>query len=42
MSKTRKWWRDARTGQFITIEKAKKHPSTTTIETIPNRKTKKK
>lgn len=38
MSKSRKIWRDDRTGKFIPIEKAKKHPKTTIIETIPNRK----
>lgn len=27
--------RDAGTGKFITIEKAKKNPKTSTVETIP-------
>lgn len=34
MSKTVKIGRDAKTGQFIPIEEAKKHPSTTVIETV--------
>ncbi len=33
-SKSIKIGRDAKTGQFITVEDAKKHPSTTVVETI--------
>jgi len=31
---TRKIGRNASTGQFIPVERAKKHPKTTTVETI--------
>jgi len=40
--KTRKIGRDARTGQFIPVKKAKKDPSHTVVETIPVPKKKKK
>ncbi|WJM82279.1 hypothetical protein [Pectobacterium brasiliense] len=35
--------RDAKTGQFIPVSEAKKHPNTTVVETIktPNKKGKK-
>jgi hypothetical protein len=33
-SKTTKIGRDAKTGEFISVKKAKEHPNTTTIETI--------
>ena len=32
--KNNKRWRDARTGRFITIKEAEKHPDTSVIETI--------
>lgn len=28
--------RDARTGQFITVNEARRRPSTTTVETLPS------
>ena len=31
---TRKIGRDAKTGEFIPVKDAKKHPSTTVVETI--------
>ncbi len=34
-SKTVKHGRDSKTGQFITVKKAKNHPSTTTVERVP-------
>ncbi len=33
-SNTRKIGRDAGTGKFIPVEEAKRHPKTTTVETI--------
>lgn len=39
--KTRKVGRDAGTGQFIPIEKAKKRKKTAVVETIPIKKKKK-
>lgn len=27
--------RDAKTGEFITVEEAKRRPNTTTVETVP-------
>ena len=42
MSKERKIGRDARTGRFIPVDKAKRNPNTTVVETIPNPKRKKK
>jgi len=30
--------RDARTGQFITVQEAQRRPSTTTVETRPQKK----
>lgn len=33
--RTRKVSRDAKTGQFVTPDYAKKHPSTTVVETVP-------
>lgn len=38
---TRKIGRDAGSGKFISIEKAKQNPKTTTIETIKTTKKKK-
>ena len=38
----RKEGRDAGTGKFIPTKKAERHPKTTVIETIPNRKPAKK
>jgi hypothetical protein len=35
MSKDRKIGRDAKTGEFIPVNEAKKRPNTTTVETIP-------
>jgi len=40
-SKTRKIGRDAETGRFIPVDKAKRHPKTTVVETIKIRKKKK-
>lgn len=40
--KTRKIGRDARTGKFIPVKKARKDPSHTVVETIPVPKKKKK
>lgn len=34
-SKTFPLGRDAKTGQFISIKEARKHPNTTTVERIP-------
>lgn len=34
-NKTTQRGRDAKTGEFVTIRYADKHPSTTVIETIP-------
>lgn len=34
--------RDARSGEFISVEKARKHPDTTVVERIPIPKKKKK
>lgn len=28
--------RDAKTGHFITVEQAKKHPNTSVVERVPN------
>ena len=36
--KTRKLARSAKTGEFVTFEYAKRHPSTTVVETVPVRK----
>lgn len=36
---TKKIGRDAETGRFIPVEKAKKHPKTTVVETIKTTKT---
>jgi hypothetical protein len=36
--KSQKIGRDAKTGQFIPVAKAKKRPNTTVIETIKKRK----
>ncbi len=35
MAKTRKIGRDAVTGRFIPVSKAKRNPRTTVVETIP-------
>ena len=40
--KTNKRGRDAKTGQFIPIDEAKRRPNTTVVETIPPPKKKKK
>ncbi len=40
MSKQQKIGRDARNGQFITVEEAKRRPSTTIVETIKKNKPK--
>jgi hypothetical protein len=32
----RKIGRDARTGQFVSVREARRHPSTTTVETVEN------
>ncbi len=32
--------RDAKTGEFIPVNKARRHPSTTVVETIKNRRPK--
>lgn len=37
-NKTRKAGRDAKTGQFITVDAARRRPATTVVETIKNRK----
>lgn len=42
MAKTSKRGRDAKTGQFIPIKKAKRRPSTTVIEKIKVGRTKKR
>ena len=34
MAKTRKVARSAKTGKFVKVDYAKKHPSTTVIETV--------
>jgi hypothetical protein len=38
---TRKIGRDAKTGKFMSVEKAKRRPSTTVVETIRTRPKKK-
>lgn len=38
MAKPVKIGRDARTGQFITVEEARRRPSTTVVETLPKPK----
>jgi hypothetical protein len=40
MAKTRKIGRDAKNGQFIKVEEAKRRPNTTVVETIKNPKKK--
>lgn len=42
MATTRKIGRDARTGEYIPVKEAEKRPSTTVVETIKVKPTKKK
>lgn len=42
MANTRKQGRSAETGQFITKKEAERHPKTSVVETIKNRKPEKK
>ncbi len=38
MAKAQKKARDAKSGQYVTLHYAKKHPSTTVVETVKKRK----
>lgn len=40
--KTHKVARDSGTGEFVPSSVAKRHPKTTTVETVPNRKKKRR